>query len=101
MSWKEFFKSGPLVAITLSVFSLLITLLSVVYRLEGRLDGLERDITNHIPSQINKLEKDLKENIKRAEDKLKEDIKRVEDKLKEGIKGVEDKIDRLIDRLDK
>lgn len=105
MGWTVFFGSGPLVAVTLSVLGLLITLLSVVYRVVGRLDGLEREISNHIASQIKELKQDNRElkqdnkELKEDNRQLKEDNRQLKEEVKIATKRIEDKLDQLINKI--
>lgn len=57
---------------------------TVILYLLFTVGNIKTSLNNHIPSQI---------------DRLESDIKRVEDGLKEDIARVEDKLDRLIEHL--
>lgn len=100
MEWKDFLQSGPLVAMSIAVMGLLIALLSVVYRIEGRMDGLEREISNHITTYIRELKEDGQKRDQNIDD-LKDDGQerdRKIDGLKEDMRRIEDKLDRLIEK---
>lgn len=117
MTWADLFQSGPLVVITVFVLGLLIKLLSTVYHLMARLEGLETTVSNHIPTQINEIkahvnksEADIKAQINKLEIDIKTQINRLEIDLRERIKKVEeqghieririeDKLDHLIEHL--
>lgn len=61
--------------------------------------ALKASINNHIPSQISKLEADLKHEIKRVEEQGHVERRRIEDQGQIERKRIENKLDQIITHL--
>lgn len=74
-------KFSPLFQLVIAISAVIAIL---VWCFQLALSPIQEQVSNHIPTKIDRLEKDLKDDIKRVEHKV--------DRL-------EDKVDRLIDHL--